>query len=79
MSLARNIEHMFEGDLATLPTADLRESAVEWRAGGARADVPVHEVAMVYAAAPATAANAPWCSAATAAPRSWSSRSPSSR
>ena len=40
---------MFEGDLATLSTADLLESAVEWRAVGVRADVRVLEVALVYA------------------------------
>jgi hypothetical protein len=40
---------MFEGDLATLPTADLLESAAEWRAAGTRADVRVLEAALVYA------------------------------
>ncbi|WP_405067974.1 hypothetical protein OG558_41635 [Kribbella sp. NBC_01510] len=40
---------MFEGDLAMLSTADLLESAVEWRAVGVRADVRVLEVALVYA------------------------------
>ena len=40
---------MFEEDLATLSTADLLESAVEWRVVGARADVRVLEVALVYA------------------------------
>ena len=40
---------MFEEDLATLSTADLLESAVERRVVGARADVRVLEVALVYA------------------------------
>ncbi|WP_329001867.1 hypothetical protein OHA18_02440 [Kribbella sp. NBC_00709] len=40
---------MFEGDLSELPTADLLESAAEYRAVADRADARLIEVALVYA------------------------------
>jgi hypothetical protein len=40
---------MFEGDLSELPTADLLESAAEYRVLAHRADTRLLEVALVYA------------------------------
>ena len=47
--MSHRIEHMFEGDLTTLSTADLLESAAEHRAVANRADARLLEHAQVYA------------------------------